>query len=275
MNISALLPKNFLQDSYGIWRALAETQVSFPADGHARNAEVEDRSFWFNCRNKVITSMIQKVMGRPRSFVDVGGGTGTVANAIAKMGVPVALIEPIQSGCFHAASKGTLTVVNSTLSECAFPAEAFEAAGLFDVLEHLEQESTVLAEVKRVIAHNGYLVITVPAYQSLWSSADVAARHYRRYSLTQATGLLRANGFEPIYATYFFMPLVLPIVLFRSLKTRFGLGSKAEHSQELVASPFMSFVMRLFTEVELFCMKMKFPIPFGSSVLVVARSRHQ
>jgi SAM-dependent methyltransferase len=271
MQFENLLPKSFVQDERGFWCSQSRSKISFPLDGHERNAAVEEKSFWFACRNRIITTLIRTKTSLPRSFIDVGGGTGIVSDAISKLGVPVLLVEPMENGCLRAVSRGTTTVVNATLNECSFPSHSFEAAGLFDVLEHLEEEGPLLQELKEILVPNGHLVVTVPALRRLWSNADVAAGHYRRYSLREICALLKKNGFEPIYATYFFSILVIPIILFRTLKRSKTNEMNTYHSSELVAPQFATRIFHFLTTLEIFFMKLNFPIPLGSSILIMGK----
>ena len=63
-----------------------------------------------------------------------------------------------------------------------FRDEAFEVVAAFDVVEHCEDEALAMAELVRVLAPGGRLLLSVPAYQWAWSDHDVRAGHHRRYT---------------------------------------------------------------------------------------------
>src|SRR5215472_2261517 len=90
----------------------------------------------------------------------------------------------------------------------------FDLIFLFDVLEHIDDESGFLQSVKFHIARSGHLLINVPAHQRLYSDYDRAAGHVRRYSARQLRNVVERNGFRVRAFTYWGLPLV-PLLLLR------------------------------------------------------------
>jgi len=90
------------------------------------------------------------------------------------------------------------------------------------VIEHLEDPSPLLEECRRVLDPVGQLVVTVPAYSWLWSSADDLAGHWRRYTSASLAGELREAGYQVSTCTYRMASLVIPMFLARALPYRLG-----------------------------------------------------
>jgi len=90
----------------------------------------------------------------------------------------------------------------------------FDLVLLFDVLEHIENESEFLQSVKFHLSPSGILLINVPAHQFLYSDYDRAAGHIRRYSLAQLANAASQNALKLRAATYWGVPL-LPLLLIR------------------------------------------------------------
>ncbi len=90
----------------------------------------------------------------------------------------------------------------------------FDTLFLFDVLEHIEDESGFLQAVKFHLSDSGTLLVNVPAHQFFHSDYDRAAGHVRRYSASQLLRVLEANGFKVRVSTYWGLPLV-PLLLVR------------------------------------------------------------
>jgi SAM-dependent methyltransferase len=92
-----------------------------------------------------------------------------------------------------------------------FKDKTYDVVGAFDVLEHIEDHQSALSEWKRVLKDDGAIVITVPAYQWLWSDHDVSLHHRRRYTIRSLMAVAAAADLRPekrSYAISFSLPLV-------------------------------------------------------------------
>ena len=203
----------------GIWQARTHSAVDYPDAGNAFCFQLEDHSFWFRHRNACILAAVRRHPPAGPIF-DIGGGNGFVARALQQAGLPVVLVEPGPAGIANAQRRGVSPLVLATLDDAQFRPGSLPAAGLFDVIEHIKEDDAVLATLRRLLAPAGRLYLTVPAYQWLWSREDELGGHHRRYTRRRLAALLAGAGFETTYATYFFTPLPLPILLFRSLPSR-------------------------------------------------------
>lgn len=99
------------------------------------------------------------------------------------------------------------------INEChADLANLYDFIFLFDVIEHLPNESRFLQSVKYHLNQSGLLVVNVPANQWLYSRYDSAAGHYRRYTWRTLRQLLQREGFTPISYSYWgltYIPLIM------------------------------------------------------------------
>lgn len=95
---------------------------------------------------------------------------------------------------------------------------SFNVVTLLDVIEHIEDEVAAMRELREHEStdNDTLFMITVPAYQSLFSQHDVFMKHYRRYDRELLKVRLHAAGFEVLESRYFFFSLLLP----RWLKVR-------------------------------------------------------
>jgi SAM-dependent methyltransferase len=149
-------------------------------------------------------------VGSPRRVLDVGSADGpSVGWLTAPQKVSLDLdprgLRP-QGG-----------VCGSVLA-LPFADRAFEVVGAFDVVEHCDPEDVALAELHRVLAPGGRLLLSVPAYQWAWSDHDVANGHHRRYTRPRAVAAVRAAGFDVVRATYGFAAVFPAFVAERAVR---------------------------------------------------------
>ena len=75
-----------------------------------------------------------------------------------------------------------------------------------NVLEHIEQERTALANMYATLAPGGRLVILVPAFMALYCKIDENLEHFRRYTVPELEEKMREAGFV-IRTSFYFNPV--------------------------------------------------------------------
>jgi SAM-dependent methyltransferase len=268
--MNQLLEFNNLIFQDGIWFADIKTEISYPTDGNNSCFQIEEESFWFKHRNNCILSVLNKY-SQDKEIIDIGGGNGFVSSFLQKNNYNPILIEPGISGCINAKSRGLNNIICSSFQDIKIKNNIISNVGIFDVLEHLENDNGFLKDIYSKLKIGGKLFITVPAYNFLWSYEDENAGHFRRYTLKKIKKLLVNTGFKIDYSTYFFAPLFLPIFVFRTLPFLFRKKidkkhgkTKKEHSQ----SKFNSILQKLWAW-ELRKINKNKKIKIGSSCLLV------
>lgn len=274
MNVDqTLLQNESLEQREGIWFARHIPPISYPEEANSVYYEVEDASFWFLHRNKCITSLA-KTFAIATPFYDIGGGNGFVSLGMQQAGFNSVLIEPGYFGCLNGKRRGVKNIICATIENSGIKQGSMPSCGLFDVVEHIEDDIGFLKNVHKFMAVGGKLILTVPAYNLLWSQEDKYIGHYRRYTLRSISKALNKAGFKIEYKTYLFSFLVLPILIFRSLPTWFGIHSKRgdpetvkkDHGKQ---GAFNKYIFR-FLQWESNKVRQLKRIPFGSSCLIVA-----
>jgi SAM-dependent methyltransferase len=263
---------NLNQAADGLWTSKNHTPVSYPAQGMDFTYELEEQSYWFIHRNRCISAVIDHF--RPQgALFDIGGGNGFVSQAIRQLGIPTVLVEPDPSGSRHALERGLAPVICASLQDANFYPDSMDAVGLFDVLEHIENDLDFLKQIHTLVKPGGRLFLTVPAYQALWSIDDVSAGHFRRYRLKKLSHLLNQAGFKVDFATYIFFLLPFPIFLFRALPSRMGWRKEIDLEDAGTKNEYVSRVSLVdaILGLELIWLKRLKALPFGGSCLVAAR----
>lgn len=207
-------------DTNNIWVDKLESgkQLSYPGEGNDIFFKIEENSFWFAHRNNIIKRILER-FPFSGNFADIGGGNGFQAKFIAK-NFPekeVYLIEPGYEGCLNAKKRGLKNVFNIPFQKFDFTFNKINAAGLFDVVEHIENDVEFLKQLKQKLPENSLIYITVPAHNFLWSDIDDCWKHYRRYDKKMLHELGLKTGMQTIFTSYFFSYLPPLTFLARSL----------------------------------------------------------
>ena len=153
-------------------------------------------------RNCTLFSLKSFVPNGP--VFDIGAGNGYVSLALEHSGVETVVVEPGARGARNAKTRGLGTVIHAALEDCEFQDQTIPAFGLFDVLEHVQNDSEFLNSLHCQLLPKGYVYVTVPAYNFLWSIEDDYAQHHRRYTVRTLTKTLESTGFAVKYCSYFF-----------------------------------------------------------------------
>ena len=244
-------------------------------------ARVEDRHFWFRARNQAIGLVVKKLTGSWSNgyrVLEVGCGNGNVLRCLESVCVGGAVLgmDLFEEALRHARQRTGCALVRGDVHYSPVRA-GFELIGLFDVLEHLEDDREILADLHRLLPPNGTLLLTVPAHMSLWSYFDVAAHHRRRYTRTELSKKLKAAGFEVVYLTEFMAPLFPLVWIGRRLAKLLRKGpDDPETSHGLTAMdftimPVLNGMLTAILSLEARLIGRGWSIPIGTSLLAIAR----
>lgn len=260
----------------GVWHSNERHDISYPSEGNQECFQVEDSSFWFNHRNACILSAVRTFpFAKHGTIFDIGGGNGYVSLALIRSGFDAVLVEPGVIGAANAKKRGIPSVVCATTETSGFSKGSLDAVGLFDVIEHIDDDSHFLRSIRNLVKPGGRVYATVPAYSFLWSKEDELAGHFRRYTCKSIGDSIERAGFKLDYVTYIFMPLPLPILLLRAIPHRLGYTRTTANTQHTendhrrsssVASRGLNWLLG--GEIEKIASKRR--ISFGGSCLVVA-----
>jgi len=232
--------------------------------------DVESQHWWFRARRDILTNLVLQCISQG-NILDVGCGTGFILEALQTAyagkcetwGIDIS--EMAVQVC-HA--KGLTQVRQGVLENNALPAHYFDLVMFLDMIEHLEHDLGTLLRAKHYLKPQGQILITVPAYQFLWSAHDEIHHHKRRYTKKQLTELLQQAGYEVVFSSYFntfLFPLIAIARLLNNLHDRHH-QSDAKMPSDLV-NRFLYQIFKLEKNLV-----PKIPFPFGVSLVCLARS---
>ena len=187
--------------------------------------EVEDHHWWFRSRRRVVASLLGNVRlpAQPR-ILDAGCGTGRNLVELARLGEAEGVDASAEAVDF-CRRRGLPWVQQAALESLPYSEGRFDLISSTDVIEHLADPVPALAELRRVAAPGATLLLTVPAYQWLWSELDVSMHHHRRYSVSGLSEHVEAAGWQPVRSTHFLTVLLPAAIIVRLADKLFSRGS--------------------------------------------------
>jgi SAM-dependent methyltransferase len=190
-------------------------------DYELQTHQAEDRHWWYRGRRTVLDGVIADLeLPTNARILDAGCGSGRFMVDLAKRG-EVKGVELSDTSVALARQRGIGEVVAGSVLEMPFADASFDLAVSLDVIEHLEDDIAALRELRRAVAPGGALLITVPAYQWLWSGHDEINHHHRRYTRRTLQGAAEQAGWKQVRTTYF-NSLLLPVAILLRVLDRFS-----------------------------------------------------
>lgn len=188
------------------------SQDYFPESAFEILYAYEENNFWFRTRNKIIGSLISRHLPKNSRILETGCGTGYVSRHLKKLGYLVECADLFEEALqFCRERNAGMKYYQCNLTDRIVIGE-FDGVCAFDVLEHIEDDTRALQNLCDAVKEGGFLVITVPADNRLWSSIDCYAGHKRRYDKGDLRIKIEKTGLNIIQLKYF-MTFLYPIVL--------------------------------------------------------------
>jgi len=232
--------------------------------------QVEDTHWWYVGRRRIIQSLVEKIRAtlktsNPR-ILDVGCGTGANLKMLAGYGSAEGVDISPQAVEF-CRERGLDSVKLGAAEQLPYENESFEIVTALDVIEHLDDDVAGLREMRRVLRHDGRVLLFVPAFMFLWGVQDDVSNHRRRYTLPSLVKAVEAAGFAVEWSSYANISFFLPVLLVRSVMRWLGLRAATEYgiNISLMNGPFS----QLFA-AERFVLE-RGRLPFGVSAVCIAR----
>ncbi|MEM7376711.1 MAG: class I SAM-dependent methyltransferase [Pseudomonadota bacterium] len=251
--------------------ALAEGGGGFKPHYFAKLAELEAKNFWFRSRNELILWALGRYAPDSQNLLEIGCGTGYVLSGIAAAYPQLALCgsEIFMSGIPFAAERlPAAELMQMDARQLPF-VDAFDVVGAFDVLEHIEEDEAVLAQVWQALKPGGCVMLSVPQHPRLWSVTDDYACHVRRYRRGELEAKAEQAGFTVERSTSF-VTVLLPLMAASRARLRHTDGD-FNPATELEVNPVIDSALYALLALERRLIGLGVSLPVGGSRLVVAR----
>jgi 2-polyprenyl-3-methyl-5-hydroxy-6-metoxy-1,4-benzoquinol methylase len=165
--------------------------------------------WWWRVRERMLVETLHELVATPPvRILDVGCGGGLFFNTLQQFG-DVTGIEADASSV-EASNPWKDRIICGELDESYLPSAPFDLILMFDVLEHVSNAGQLLRNAARILAQGGRIVVTVPAFQWLWTEHDDMNHHVKRYTAQDLRSVLSQSGLVVFETRYLFQSLILP-----------------------------------------------------------------
>jgi len=234
--------------------------------------EQERKHWWFKVRANILINQIKKLGLKSNSkILNVGACTYKTSELLEAFGKVIS-VEFDEDCCAFVKQKLGKEMIQASATALPFADNSFDLICAFDVIEHIENDALAIQEIKRVTKENGFVFLSVPAYQFLWSYHDVVNHHFRRYTLKNLLSLVAPPKNKIIKKTYFNSILFAPILILRLL-SKFKSNKVEAEKSNLEVFDNNKLINRIF--YKLFSIEVsllnKMNFPFGVSIMLLYR----
>ncbi|HMD86324.1 MAG TPA: class I SAM-dependent methyltransferase [Terriglobia bacterium] len=169
-----------------------------------RYRELYQRHWWWRAREKLIleTLRAEQPPGGWKSILDVGCGDGLFFDQLTPFGD----VEGVEPSAASVSDQGPhrSRIHIGPFDENFQPRKEFKLILMLDVLEHLADPAAALRRALALLAPGGMLLVTVPAFNALWTNHDLVNEHVTRYTRRTFRELARQAGLAIQTERYFF-----------------------------------------------------------------------
>ncbi len=234
-----------------------------------------DSHFWMISRRRVITDLVTDFLNNRETFLEVGTGPGDISRELQKRGLEVTVSDIQIDGLSHAASHEINSVVQFDLYHPIYR-DHFDAVGAFDVIEHLEDDSTAAKHLLDIVKPGGFIFVTVPAHNWLWNNRDRLETHKRRYSRHRLRKLFEEIGATVLSVNYIFF-MIFPLLIGRTildLIRRKDSFTAIDHQNSMNINPIINQLLLKLTTIELSIFQNQ-SAPIGGTLILAARKQKE
>jgi SAM-dependent methyltransferase len=229
-------------------------------------AELEDSHWWYRARRLIVSEIIMRFVPAQSDVIDYGAGTGGTADSLRELGYNVVAADICEEALEACRMHGLPTL---NLKEQSLRRSSADCILAGDVLEHVHDDVALLFSLRQALRKGGFLVVTVPAYEFLWSGEDYVSEHVRRYTRKTLLRRLDLAGFRLVWCSYF-NTLLFPVIASVRVTNRL-LFPRAMYRSDVVPLP--EWVNGILTKLFAFERHLLrwMSLPVGASLLAVAQ----
>lgn len=181
--------------------------------------QVDNKEWRARAKRELVFQMWEKYSNNKQkesaTMLDLGCGTGALQEQFEKrFNIKGYGLDTSKEAINYCKKRGLKRVKVFGGRIIPFKKELFDLVTAIDVLEHIEDDSKVLNEIKRIMKKKAKAILLVPAHSKLWSARDINLQHFRRYEPGELEEKCMKSGFKLLtsknvdFAIYFLFSLI-------------------------------------------------------------------
>ena len=190
--------------------------------------KLEESHWWYKERRALLDRELRR-HATPGVALDIGAAGGGNTRVLLARGWQAVATDYSVEAVEVAKGRG-LNTFRADVRALPVQSGSFDLVTAFDVLEHIEEDHLVAAEIARALKPGGTALIAVPCDMALWSAHDEAVGHVRRYTKAALREVVEGAGLR-IETVWSWNVLLRPAV---ALRRRRSVGSDLDAVQPLV-----------------------------------------
>ena len=220
---------------------------------------LEESHWWYKERRALLDRELRR-LAHPGLALDIGAAGGGNTRVLRARGWQ-AVAADYSEAAVEVARKRGLSTFRADARALPVRSGSCDLVTAFDVLEHVEEDHLVAAEIARALKPGGTALIAVPCDMALWSAHDEAVGHVRRYTKAGLRAVVEAAGLD-VDSVWSWNVLLRPAV---ALRRRRSTGSDLDTVQPLTN--------RLLTSIV--CAERYLPVKSLPGVTLMLRARRR
>jgi len=235
---------------------------------YAKAYQLEEKNWWYAARRSLVLGLLEKYSCVKNPLVlDLGCGCGKTIEALRRAGAKCTGVD-FSSEAISFCGQRSINAKKMDVLDIIFE-DRFDVVIALDLLEHVENDQLLAEKMFKALKPEGVLLVSVPAFNFLWSHHDTICHHKRRYRRKQLCCLLKKAGFEEKFSSYWNFSFFSPSA---ALKIGKRILLKKSSKSDLFNAPApINSAMNFILGLENALITTGISMPFGTSVFCVAK----